>query len=204
MFFSSNQCFRFKKIFTICWFDAQLYGIVFLFFHYVDKRLDHIMYRGVDDNFLEHPCAREQKRDNDPEQGPLFFLGQGSVSFIGAVIRLRDNLYIDFLFHEHNDTCAISRRLNSRKEKLSFNPRWLHRDSMVFFNCAGSFKKGLSSSRTVSCPSAQFIWSTNLRMLRGMDQLAVAVYTLSTPIFETCHKVNEGNESPKNHCLTVS
>ena len=22
--------------------------------------------------------------------------------------------------------------------------------------------------------------------------------------FETCHKVNQGNESPKNHCLTVS
>ena len=37
------------------------------------------MYRGVDDHFL----AREQKRDNGPEQGQLFFLGQGSVSFIG-------------------------------------------------------------------------------------------------------------------------
>ena len=48
------------------------------------------MYHGVDDHFLEHPCARERKRDNDPEQGQLFFLGQGSVSFI------RDNLYIDF------------------------------------------------------------------------------------------------------------
>ena len=66
------------------------------FFHYVDKRLDHGMYHGVDDHFLEHPCAREQKRDNDPEQGQLFFLGQGSVSFIGAAIRVRDNLYIDF------------------------------------------------------------------------------------------------------------
>ena len=46
-------------------------------------------------------------------------------------------------FHEHNDTCVISRRLNSRKEKLSFNPRWLHRDSMVCFKRAGSFKKGI-------------------------------------------------------------
>ena len=50
------------------------------------------MYRGVDDQFLEHPCAREQKRDNGPEQGQLFFVGQGSVSFIGAVIRLLDIL----------------------------------------------------------------------------------------------------------------
>ena len=58
--------------------------------------MDNSMYRGVDDHFLEHPCVREQKRDNDPEQGPLFFLGQGSVSFIGAVIRLRNNLCIDF------------------------------------------------------------------------------------------------------------
>ena len=39
-------------------------------------------------HFLEHPCAREQKRDNGPEQGQSFFVGQGSVSFIGAVIRL--------------------------------------------------------------------------------------------------------------------
>ena len=44
------------------------------------------MYRGADDHFLEHPCAREQKRDNGPEQGQLFFVGQRSVSFIGAVI----------------------------------------------------------------------------------------------------------------------
>ena len=46
------------------------------------------MYRGVDDHFLEHPCAREKKRDNGPEQGQLFFVGQGSVYFIGVVIRL--------------------------------------------------------------------------------------------------------------------
>ena len=46
------------------------------------------MYRGVDDHFLEHPCAREQQRDKGPEQGQLFFVGQGSVSFIAAVIRL--------------------------------------------------------------------------------------------------------------------
>ena len=44
------------------------------------------MYRGVDDLFLEHPCACEQKHDNGSEQGQLFFVGQGSVSFIGAVI----------------------------------------------------------------------------------------------------------------------
>ena len=50
------------------------------------------MYRGVDDPFLEHPCAREQKRDNGPEQNQLFFVGQGSISFIGAVIRLLDIL----------------------------------------------------------------------------------------------------------------
>ena len=44
------------------------------------------MYRGVDDHFLEHPCASEQKRDNGPAQGQLFFVGQGSISFIGVVI----------------------------------------------------------------------------------------------------------------------
>ena len=48
------------------------------------------MYRGVDEHFLEHPCAREQKRDNDPEQGQLFFVEQGIVSFIGAFIQLLD------------------------------------------------------------------------------------------------------------------
>ena len=36
---------------------------------------------------------------------------------------------------------VISRRRNSRKEKLSFNPRRLHRESMVFFEHAGSGKK---------------------------------------------------------------
>ena len=50
------------------------------------------MYRGVDDRFLEHPCASELKRDNGPEHGQLFFVGQSSVSFIGAVIRLLDIL----------------------------------------------------------------------------------------------------------------
>ena len=45
--------------------------------------------------------------------------------------------------HERNDSCAISRRRNSRKEKLSFNLRRLHRDSMVFFEHAGSVKKGI-------------------------------------------------------------
>ena len=57
-------------------------------FLYVDKRLNDSMYCGVDDNFLEHPCAR----DNGPEQGQLFFVGQSSVSFIGAVTRLLDIL----------------------------------------------------------------------------------------------------------------
>ena len=46
-------------------------------------------------------------------------------------------------FHEHNDNYVISRRRNSRKDKLSFNPRRLHRDSMVFFVRAGSVKKGI-------------------------------------------------------------
>ena len=58
------------------------------FFLYVDNRLDDNMYRGVDDHYLEHPCAREQKCDNGHEQGQLFFVGQGSDSFIGAVIRI--------------------------------------------------------------------------------------------------------------------
>ena len=48
------------------------------------------MHRSVDDHFFEHTCAREQKRDNDPEQGQLFFVGQESVSFIGAVFLLLD------------------------------------------------------------------------------------------------------------------
>ena len=54
----------------------------------------------VDDHFLEQPCAREQKRDNGPEQAQLFFVGRGSVPFIGAVIRLLVILYNDF-FESH-------------------------------------------------------------------------------------------------------
>ena len=83
--------------------------------------------------------------------------------------------------HEHNDNCVISRRRNSRKDKISFNPRRLHRDSVVFFEHAGSVKKGLSSSTTLSCPSALFVWSKNLRILRAMDNHAVALYTLGAP-----------------------
>ena len=45
-------------------------------------------------------------------------------------------------FPENNDACVISIKRNSRKEKLSFNPRWLHKGSMVFFEHAGSVKKG--------------------------------------------------------------
>ena len=71
---------------------AQLYGIVIVFFFYFDKRLNDSMYRGVDDHFLEHPCAREQKRHNGLEQVQLIFVGQGSVSFIEAVIRNLDIL----------------------------------------------------------------------------------------------------------------
>ena len=68
-----------------------------LFYLYVDNRLDDRIHRGVDDHFLEYPCAREQKRDNGPEHGQLFFVGQGSASFIGAVIRFLDILYNGFL-----------------------------------------------------------------------------------------------------------
>ena len=75
-----------KKILTGCWFYAQLHDFVFFFFLYVDNRLDDSTFRGFVDHFLEHPCAREQKRGNGPEQGQLFFVDQGSVSFIGAVI----------------------------------------------------------------------------------------------------------------------
>ena len=46
-------------------------------------------------------------------------------------------------FHEHNDTCVISRRRNSRKDKISFNHRRLHMNSMVFCEPAGSVKKGI-------------------------------------------------------------
>ena len=45
--------------------------------------------------------------------------------------------------HEHNYTCVISRRRISRKEKISFNCSRLHRDPMVFFEHAGSVKKGI-------------------------------------------------------------
>ena len=76
-------------ILTGCWFYAQLHGIVFIFFLYVDNRLHYSMCHGVDDHY---PCAREQKRDNGPEQGQLFFVGQGSVSFVGAIIQLPDIL----------------------------------------------------------------------------------------------------------------
>ena len=50
------------------------------------------MYRVEDDHFHEHPCAFEEKRDNGPAQGQLFFVGQGSVSFVGAFIRILDIL----------------------------------------------------------------------------------------------------------------
>ena len=43
-------------------------------------------------NFLEHPYACEQKRDKGPEQGQLFFVCQGFVSFIGSVIRILDSV----------------------------------------------------------------------------------------------------------------
>ena len=46
-------------------------------------------------------------------------------------------------FQEQIDTCVISRRRNSRKDKISFNPRRLHRDSMVFFEHTGSVTKGI-------------------------------------------------------------
>ena len=46
-------------------------------------------------------------------------------------------------FYEDNHTCVNSRRRNSRKDKISFNPKRLHRDSMVFFEHAGSVKKGI-------------------------------------------------------------
>ena len=107
-------------------------------------------------------------------------------------------------FHEHNDTCVISTWRNSRKDKISFNPRRLHRDSIVFFEHARSVKKGLSSSTILSWPSAQFVWSTNFRILRGMDHHAVAIYTLGTPSRKTSDKANQGNESPENYCQTIS
>ena len=84
-------------------------------------------------------------------------------------------------FHKHIDTCVISRRRISRKDKISFNPRQLHRDSMVFLEHARSVKKKLSSSTILSCSSAQFVWSTNLRILRGMEHHAEEFYTLCTP-----------------------
>ena len=43
---------------------------------------------------------------------------------------------------------------------------------------------GLSSTqcaaKILGSPSAQFVWSTNLRILRGMHNHAVAIYTLCT------------------------
>ena len=50
------------------------------------------MYCGVKDHFLVQLWAREQKHDSSPEQNQLIFVGQGSVLFIGAVIRLLDSL----------------------------------------------------------------------------------------------------------------
>ena len=50
-----------------------------------------------------------------------------------------------------------------------------------FLNILGVSKKGLTSSTTLSCPSAKFVWSTNLGILRLMDHHAVAIYTLTTP-----------------------
>ena len=46
-------------------------------------------------------------------------------------------------FHECIDTCVISRRPSSKKEKLLFKIKRLHRDSMVFFEHAGSVKEGM-------------------------------------------------------------
>ena len=58
------------------------------FFLYVDNRLDDSMYHGVVDTFLEHPVLVNR----NVTTGQLFFVGQGSVSFIDSVIRLLDFL----------------------------------------------------------------------------------------------------------------
>ena len=84
--------------------------------------------------------------------------------------------------HEHNDTCVISKRPKSRKKKLSFKPRRLHRYSMVFFKHAGSVKKWIVFFKDPFDFSAQFLWSTNLRILRGLNHYSVAISSISTPI----------------------
>ena len=87
--------------------------------------------------------------------------------------------------HKYNDTCVISRRRISRKDKISFNPRRLHSDSMVFFEHAGSVKKGICKKGIVII-NDPFVSQCTVRLvdkpriLRGMYHHAVAVYTLGT------------------------
>ena len=84
------------------------------FFLFVDKRLDDSINSGVDDLFLEHPSAREQKHDIGPEQCQLFFVSQGSV-FLTAqsfdlwtfckMTSLRLSFIIGFLAREASPGC---------------------------------------------------------------------------------------------------
>ena len=56
MLFLLNQCFGFKRYLQAA--GSMLHVFIIIFILYVDNRLDDSMYRGVDDHFLEHPCAR--------------------------------------------------------------------------------------------------------------------------------------------------
>ena len=84
-------------------------------------------------------------------------------------------------FHEHSDTCVFSGRRNSRKKNCRSTPDGCTGTRWSFLNMLGVSKKELSSLTTLSCPSAHFVSSANLRILRGVDHHAVALYTLCTP-----------------------
>ena len=84
-------------------------------------------------------------------------------------------------FHECIDTCVISRRPSSKKRSYCSKSNGCTGTRWSFSNMLGVSRKGWSSSTTLSCPNAQFVRSTNLRILREMDHHAVEVYTLGTP-----------------------
>ena len=95
------------------------------------------MYRGVNDHFLDHPWAREQKHDNGPVQGQLLFLGQvpfylSTQSFDFSTVFKMASLRIFFL-----SVFWIGRLLQVAKteyDEMSFNV-WFTRTFYACISC---------------------------------------------------------------------